>query len=64
MMTVRLPYIVWRDGRPRFVPPGHVRKLGFKGQDLRHAGGAAAWFTYEEARTWADAKLEAIKLEI
>ena len=61
-MTVRLPYIVWRDGRPRFVPPGHVRKLGFKGQDLRHAGGAAAWFTYEEARTWADAKLEAIKL--
>lgn len=60
-MTVRLSYIVWRDGRPRFVPPGHVRKLGFKGEDLRHGpAGKGPWFTYEEAKTWADSRLAAI----
>src|SRR6185369_2638489 len=43
---------------PRFVPPGHVRKLGFKGKDLYN--GSGAWMTYEEAKAWVDTNLAAI----
>jgi len=58
-MDVKLWYVVWRDGRPRFVPPSHVGRLGFKGHDLKHAGGA--WFTLDETKAWADANLAKIK---
>lgn len=50
-MTVKLDYIQWRDGRPKFKPDGRTRKLGFAGQDLRHPNNGP-WFTYEEARAW------------
>lgn len=46
-----LPYIVWRKGRPRFVPGARERALGFKGRDLRHEDGR--WFSLEEAETFA-----------
>ena len=58
-MEVKLSYVLWRDGRPRFVPPGHVGKLGFKGHDLKHPGGT--WFSLDETKAWADANLEKIK---
>ncbi len=54
-----LPFIAWRDGRPRFVPGARERKLGFKGQDLRHHGlrrDDGAWFTEAEAAAWAAAR--------
>lgn len=57
-LNPRLPYVVWRDDRPRFVPPGPLRKLGFKGEDLRHPGGT--WFTFEEARAWSTMNLAKI----
>ncbi len=43
----RLPYIAWREGRPRFVPGPRERALGFYGQDLRHEDGR--WFSFDEA---------------
>jgi hypothetical protein len=59
MPTVKLPSLVyWREGRPRFIPSQDERKLGFKGEDLRHGPTdprgkkLGAWFTFEEARDW------------
>lgn len=51
MTKISLPYVAWRDGRPRFVPGPGARALGFAGRDLRHENGA--WFSFEEARAWA-----------
>lgn len=45
------PYVVWRDGRPRFVPSPELRKAGFKGRDLKHADGS--WFTKGQAVDWS-----------
>jgi hypothetical protein len=60
--TVRITHIVWRDGRPRFEPGPAMRRLGYKGRDLKHPDGA--WFTFEEAaaeseRISAEAQLRA-----
>jgi hypothetical protein len=59
MPTVKLPSLVyWREGRPRFIPGPNERKLGFKGEDLRHGPTdvrgqkSGAWFTFEEATAW------------
>jgi integrase len=51
---VKIPNISWRDGRPRFNPGPKLRKLGFKGEDLRHANGA--WFELRETEDWAKAR--------
>jgi hypothetical protein len=42
-----ITHVVWRGGRPRFEPGPRLRKLGFRGRDLKHPNGT--WFTYEEA---------------
>lgn len=54
IVKVSIPNIVWREGRPRFVPGPGVRKLGFKGEDLRHPDGR--WFSLDEAGKWAAAR--------
>lgn len=51
---IKLPYVAWRDGRPRFVPGARERALGFKGKDLRHPDGR--WFSLAEASDFATAK--------
>lgn len=65
MATIKLPpFIVWRDGRPRFVPAQRERALGFKGEDLRHDGAqgpkTGRWFTFEEATSWGEDRHDAI----
>lgn len=50
-MKVKVPYVAWRDGRPRFVPGPSLRSLGFAGRDLRHEDGR--WFSADEAYAWA-----------
>ncbi|MGJ0393006.1 MAG: tyrosine-type recombinase/integrase [Methylocystis sp.] len=55
---VKIPYVAWRDGRPRFVPGVKMRKEGEKGQDLRHDDGT--WFTLREAEDWAREKAKAV----
>jgi hypothetical protein len=59
MAHVRLPYIAWRDGRPRFQPGPRERALGFKNADLKHPDGA--WFTLDEARGFAEARAAEIR---
>lgn len=58
MAEIKLPYIVWRDGRPRFNPSARERALGFAGEDLRQPGGT--WFTLEETRAWSATRLAEI----
>ncbi len=45
------PYVVWRDGRPRFTPSPELRARGFKGKDLKHEDGR--WLTRGEAVDWS-----------
>jgi len=52
MAKESIPYFVWRDGRPRWVPGPRVRALGFKGQDLKDAAGA--WLSRSLARHAAE----------
>jgi len=52
-VTIHIPSVTWRDGRPRFTPgPETRRKYGIKGQDLKHPDGR--WFTAEEALAWVE----------
>lgn len=49
-----IPYVSWRDGRPRFNPDQTVRDLGYKAEDLKHESGR--WMTRGEALDWAEAR--------
>lgn len=50
-VTITIPAVSWRDGRPRYNPgPETRRRFGVKGQDLRHPDGT--WYSAEEARAW------------
>lgn len=46
-VVIKVPHIVWRDGRPRFVAGPRLRELGMAGRDLKHQDGR--WFSLEEA---------------
>jgi hypothetical protein len=50
-VTVKIPHVTWRDGRPRFIPGTVLRKEGYKGRDLRHEDGR--WFSLDEAAAWS-----------
>lgn len=54
MADIKLPYVVWRDGRPRFHPSAREQALGFAGKDLRHPNGA--WLNLDEAAAWSAAR--------
>ncbi|SFO77213.1 Site-specific recombinase XerD [Cohaesibacter marisflavi] len=51
-VTLKIPYVVWRDGRPRFVPGPSVRALGFTGCDLKHPDGT--WLTLDQTIAWSE----------
>ena len=52
-VTIHIPSVSWRGGRPRFTPgPETRKKFGIKGQDLKHPDGR--WFTAEEALAWVE----------
>jgi hypothetical protein len=59
MSDIKLPYITWRGGRPRFNPSSREQALGFRGEDLRHADGR--WYTLDDAKAFAEQKLAEIK---
>jgi hypothetical protein len=52
-MKLRVAYLKWRDGRPRWEPGPALRSAGFKGRDLRDAGGA--WLALDKAVEAANA---------
>jgi hypothetical protein len=46
-MKIDLPYFRWRDGRPRWDPSPALRRLGYKGRDLKDASGR--WLAFGPA---------------
>lgn len=44
--------------RPRYVPGEKHRRLGLKGQDLKHPDGR--WFSLDECAAWSDAQLQRV----
>lgn len=51
-MANQVRYFKWRDGRPRWEPGPKLRRLGFKGRDLRGVDGA--WLTRAAALAEAE----------
>ncbi|WDZ77917.1 hypothetical protein PWG15_05280 [Ensifer adhaerens] len=47
----KIKHIAWRDGRPRFEPSPTLRKLDYKGEDLKIDG---RWMTAGEALDWSN----------
>lgn len=52
MAKISVPYVVWRDGRPRFSPSPQMRALGIASCDLKHP--SKVWFTIEESRAFVE----------
>ncbi|MBO6893425.1 MAG: hypothetical protein JJ866_15890 [Roseibium sp.] len=66
---ISIPFVSWRDGRPRFEPGPKMRDLGFSGTSLRHPMGekidpasletgtknTGDWFGPGEAMDWSAA---------
>ena len=62
--TISIPLITLRpDGyggyRPRYIPGVRHRKLGLKGEDLKHPDGT--WFSLDECAAWSRARIELIE---
>jgi hypothetical protein len=55
-----IPYVQWREGKPRFIPSPELRAVGFKGKDLRH-GETGPWYTRDEAAEWGKLNVEKIR---
>lgn len=49
--TPKIPYVAWRNGRPRFVPSATMRLQGSKGEDLRNDDGT--WLDAAQALQWS-----------
>lgn len=61
--TISIPLITLRpDGnggfRPRYIPGARHRKLGLKGEDLKHPDGT--WFSLDECAAWSRARIELV----
>lgn len=52
--SIKIKFVDWRDGRPRFSPGSNIKAMGYKGQDLKHPDGR--WYSVEEAIRWSQAK--------
>lgn len=52
-VVVRLRHCIWREGRPRFQPGPRLRRLGYKGRDLRHPDGR--WFALLDCQAFIEA---------
>lgn len=51
-VTISIPLITWRNGRPRFIPGRQARNEGWTGEDLRH-GETGPWYSLDEAIAWS-----------
>lgn len=45
--SIKIPFVLWRNDQPRYVPSPLHRALGYKGRDLKLPNGT--WFTVKEA---------------
>jgi hypothetical protein len=58
-MAAKLPpFVVWRNGRPRWVPGEGARRLGFAGEDMKNPDGR--WMNFEQATTWGALRYQAV----
>ncbi len=57
-LEIRITHVAWRDGRPRFAPGPKLRRLGFKGEDLKREDGS--WMDAQEAARWVEEKAREI----
>ncbi|SFT66758.1 hypothetical protein SAMN05444141_102643 [Pseudovibrio denitrificans] len=57
-LQIKIPHIAWRDGRPRFNPGPGLRRLGYKGEDLKDSAGN--WLGLEASIQWANKRSEEI----
>jgi integrase len=57
-ITIAIPHVDWRDGRPRFNPSPALRKLGYQRENL--TGDAGQWMTLAEVETWITARLDEV----
>jgi hypothetical protein len=55
---MKIRYVAWRNGRPRFHPGPVQRWAGFLGKDLRHKDGM--WFDEAECRAFSQEMSAAI----
>lgn len=60
-MKTKVPYLVWRNGRPRWEPGPALRERGFRGQDLKDDFGR--WLSLGTAVERAEAINAAIAAE-
>jgi hypothetical protein len=61
MADPKLPYIAWRDGRPRSKHGPAQRARGFVDADLKYPDGR--WFSMDEAAAFSDQRVREIKAE-
>lgn len=50
--TVTIPYVVWNEGQPRFVPGPALRAAGYTSFNMQAQDGT--WFTFEQAAKESD----------
>ncbi|MCO5091967.1 hypothetical protein [Bosea sp. (in: a-proteobacteria)] len=48
---IKIKFVDWRNGRPRFSPGANIRAIGYKAEDLKHPDGR--WLSVEEAIAWS-----------
>lgn len=58
---MKIPFVIWRNGRPRFEPSPSARKAGHKGHDLKNADGT--WMSEGQALDFSRAFETARKAE-
>ena len=58
---VSIPYINWRNGRPRFDPSATLRDQGHKSHDLKNEDGS--WMSEGQALDWSRAFARLLKQE-
>ncbi|MCA0425392.1 MAG: hypothetical protein LCH61_19125 [Proteobacteria bacterium] len=57
-LVIHLPYLKWRDGRPRWEPNARMMKDGWKGCDLKRPDGR--WFAVEECEPWVRERMKEV----
>lgn len=46
-VTISIPHVDWREGKPRVMPSRHLRKAGKKAGPLKHPDGS--WYSLDQA---------------
>lgn len=53
-VTIKIPLVTWRDGKPRYWPSAAQRAMGYHYEDLKTDDGK--WLSLEQAIAWSKAR--------